>query len=197
MTSLDAGIAAPVRFARLSALAPGLALTAAIAGVAFALRLVPGVATPSPMILAVAQYGRRAGRRARRRLLLAALRVALLDHPSRASDHGGPSRPARYLSMSIGPARGNRNLDRSPAPETLSPSGYVVAQLNVDANTLLCASTPAVAEVGFAEEPFQEFWTARKAAKDLGHFRVHSTSLRRNSNRSDQFMPQEKSIGHF
>jgi uncharacterized integral membrane protein (TIGR00698 family) len=53
MTSLDAGIAAPVRFARLSALAPGLALTAGIAGVAFALRLVPGVATLSPMILAV------------------------------------------------------------------------------------------------------------------------------------------------
>jgi uncharacterized integral membrane protein (TIGR00698 family) len=53
MVSLDAEIAAPARFGRLAALAPGLALTAALAGVAFALRLIPGVATLSPMILAV------------------------------------------------------------------------------------------------------------------------------------------------
>ena len=53
MVSLDAEIAAPARFGRLPALAPGLALTAALAGVAFALRLIPGVATLSPMILAV------------------------------------------------------------------------------------------------------------------------------------------------
>jgi uncharacterized integral membrane protein (TIGR00698 family) len=53
MSSFDAGIAAPARLARLPALAPGLALTAVIAGAAFALRLIPGVATLSPMILAV------------------------------------------------------------------------------------------------------------------------------------------------
>jgi uncharacterized integral membrane protein (TIGR00698 family) len=53
MVSLDAEIAAPARFGRLPAPAPGLALTAAIAGVAFALRLIPGVAALSPMILAV------------------------------------------------------------------------------------------------------------------------------------------------
>ncbi len=53
MVSLDSGIAAPARLARLPALAPGLALTAVIAGLAFALRLIPGVATASPMILAV------------------------------------------------------------------------------------------------------------------------------------------------
>ena len=43
----------PPAFPVCLSLAPGLALTAAIAGVAFALRLVPGVATLSPMILAV------------------------------------------------------------------------------------------------------------------------------------------------
>ena len=53
MASLDAGVAQPARFPRLLSLAPGLALTAIIAAVAFALRLVPGVATLSPMILAV------------------------------------------------------------------------------------------------------------------------------------------------
>jgi uncharacterized integral membrane protein (TIGR00698 family) len=53
MVSLDAEIVAPARFGRLPALAPGLALTAVLAGVAFALRLIPGVATLSPMILAV------------------------------------------------------------------------------------------------------------------------------------------------
>jgi len=53
MVSLDAEIAAAARFGRLLALAPGLALTAALAGGAFALRLIPGVATLSPMILAV------------------------------------------------------------------------------------------------------------------------------------------------
>ncbi len=53
MSSLDAAIAAPAGLARLPALAPGLALTATIAGLAFALRLIPGVATASPMILAV------------------------------------------------------------------------------------------------------------------------------------------------
>ena len=53
MTSLDAGIAEPAHLPRLLSLAPGLALTAAIAGAAFALRFVPGVATLSPMILAV------------------------------------------------------------------------------------------------------------------------------------------------
>jgi uncharacterized integral membrane protein (TIGR00698 family) len=53
MTSLNAAIVAPARLARLPALAPGVVLTAAIAGVAFVLRLIPGVATLSPMILAV------------------------------------------------------------------------------------------------------------------------------------------------
>ena len=53
MVSLDAGIATSPRFGRLPALAPGLALTAVIASVAFVLRLIPGVATLSPMILAV------------------------------------------------------------------------------------------------------------------------------------------------
>jgi len=53
MTCLDVGVAQPARFPRLLLLAPGLALTAIIAGVAFALRLVPGVATLSPMILSV------------------------------------------------------------------------------------------------------------------------------------------------
>jgi len=53
MTCLDVGVAQPARFPRLLLLAPGLALTAIIAGVAFALRLIPGVATLSPMILSV------------------------------------------------------------------------------------------------------------------------------------------------
>jgi uncharacterized integral membrane protein (TIGR00698 family) len=53
MASLDVGVAQPAHLLRLLALTPGLALTAAIAGVAFALRLMPGVATLSPMILAV------------------------------------------------------------------------------------------------------------------------------------------------
>ena len=54
MTSIDAPIAQPSpRFGRIAALAPGLALTAGIAGIAFALRFVPSVATLSPMILAV------------------------------------------------------------------------------------------------------------------------------------------------
>ena len=53
MTSLDVGVAQPSRLPRRLSLAPGLALTAAIAGFAFALRLIPGVATLSPMILAV------------------------------------------------------------------------------------------------------------------------------------------------
>jgi uncharacterized integral membrane protein (TIGR00698 family) len=53
MASLDAGVAAPSRLLRLPALAPGLALTAGLAALAFALRLLPGVATLSPMILAV------------------------------------------------------------------------------------------------------------------------------------------------
>ena len=53
MVSLNAAIAASPRFGRLPALAPGLALTAVLAGVAFALRLIPGVATLSAMILAV------------------------------------------------------------------------------------------------------------------------------------------------
>jgi len=52
MASLDAA-AAPSGHARLSALAPGLALTAALAALAYALRLIPGVATLSPMIAAV------------------------------------------------------------------------------------------------------------------------------------------------
>ncbi len=54
MTAIDAQITLPSRrFGPIAALAPGLALTAGIAGVAFALRLIPGVATLSPMILAV------------------------------------------------------------------------------------------------------------------------------------------------
>lgn len=52
MASLDVA-AVPSRFARLPALAPGLALTGGIAALAFALRLVPGVSVLSPMILAV------------------------------------------------------------------------------------------------------------------------------------------------
>jgi len=42
-----------IRIRSLGALAPGLALTAAIAGLAFALRAIPGVATFSPMIIAI------------------------------------------------------------------------------------------------------------------------------------------------
>ena len=53
MTCLDVGSPSPPALPRLLLLAPGLALTAIIAGVAFALRLIPGVATLSPMILAV------------------------------------------------------------------------------------------------------------------------------------------------
>ncbi len=53
MTSLDAQIALTPRFGPLAALAPGLALTAGIAALAFALRLVPGVSLLSPMILSV------------------------------------------------------------------------------------------------------------------------------------------------
>ena len=54
MASIDAQLALPRRrFATFAALAPGLALTATIAGVAFGLRAIPGVATVSPMILAV------------------------------------------------------------------------------------------------------------------------------------------------
>lgn len=53
MASIEIGAAPRPHFGRLGALAPGLALTAGIAALAFALRLVPGVATLSPMILAV------------------------------------------------------------------------------------------------------------------------------------------------
>ena len=54
MTTVDVKIALPGRrFDRLTALAPGLALTAGIAALAFALRLIPGVSVLSPMILSV------------------------------------------------------------------------------------------------------------------------------------------------
>ena len=53
MASIEIGAAPRPHFGRLGALAPGLALTAGIAALAFALRLVRGVATLSPMILAV------------------------------------------------------------------------------------------------------------------------------------------------
>ncbi len=53
MTSIDAQVALTPRLGPLRALAPGLALTAGIAALAFALRLVPGVAVLSPMILSV------------------------------------------------------------------------------------------------------------------------------------------------
>lgn len=51
-TSLAHKLAAPVGHLHAS-IAPGLLLTAAIAGAAFALRAIPGVATFSPMILAI------------------------------------------------------------------------------------------------------------------------------------------------
>ena len=53
MTSIDAQVALAPRIGPLPALAPGLALTAGIAALAFALRLVPGVSVLSPMILSV------------------------------------------------------------------------------------------------------------------------------------------------
>lgn len=53
MTSIDAQVALAPRIGPLPALAPGLALTAGIAALAFALRLVPGVSALSPMILSV------------------------------------------------------------------------------------------------------------------------------------------------
>lgn len=53
MASIEIGAVPRPHFGHLGALAPGLALTAGIAALAFALRLVPGVATLSPMILAV------------------------------------------------------------------------------------------------------------------------------------------------
>jgi uncharacterized integral membrane protein (TIGR00698 family) len=53
LTSIDAHVALTPRFGPLPALAPGLALTAGIAALAFALRLVPGVSVLSPMILSV------------------------------------------------------------------------------------------------------------------------------------------------
>ena len=53
MTSIDAQVALTPAFGPLPALAPGLALTAGIAALAFALRLVPGVSVLSPMILSV------------------------------------------------------------------------------------------------------------------------------------------------
>jgi uncharacterized integral membrane protein (TIGR00698 family) len=53
MTIADARLAPPSGLTRLTGLAPGLCLTAAIAALAYALRLIPGVATLSPMIVAV------------------------------------------------------------------------------------------------------------------------------------------------
>jgi len=53
LTSIDAHVALTPRLGPLPALAPGLALTAGIAALAFALRLVPGVSALSPMILSV------------------------------------------------------------------------------------------------------------------------------------------------
>jgi len=54
LTSIDAQIALPTRrFGPFPALAPGIALTAGIAALAFALRLLPGVSALSPMILSV------------------------------------------------------------------------------------------------------------------------------------------------
>ncbi len=53
MSNLDVQIACPTRPSPFVNLAPGLALTGGIAASAFALRLVPGVSTLSPMILAV------------------------------------------------------------------------------------------------------------------------------------------------
>ena len=53
MTSIDAQAALTPRLGPLPAFAPGLALTAGIAALAFALRLIPGVSVLSPMILSV------------------------------------------------------------------------------------------------------------------------------------------------
>jgi uncharacterized integral membrane protein (TIGR00698 family) len=53
MANLDAQVAVAPRLGPLPALAPGLALTGGIAAVAFVLRLIPGVAVLSPMILSV------------------------------------------------------------------------------------------------------------------------------------------------
>jgi uncharacterized integral membrane protein (TIGR00698 family) len=53
LVSIEAGVARRSHLPRFPSLAPGLALTAVLAGVAFALRLIPDVATLSPMILAV------------------------------------------------------------------------------------------------------------------------------------------------
>jgi len=53
VTSLDLRLAASPRLSPLVALAPGLGLTGGIAALAFALRLIPGVSTLSPMILSV------------------------------------------------------------------------------------------------------------------------------------------------
>lgn len=53
MTSIDAQAALSPRFGPLPTFAPGLALTAGIAALAFALRLIPGVSVLSPMILSV------------------------------------------------------------------------------------------------------------------------------------------------
>jgi uncharacterized integral membrane protein (TIGR00698 family) len=53
LTSIDAQAALTPRLGPLPAFAPGLALTAGIAALAFALRLIPGVSVLSPMILSV------------------------------------------------------------------------------------------------------------------------------------------------
>ena len=54
MSNIDADLpAASPRLDPLLALAPGLVLTAGIAALAFALRLIPGVSVLSPMILSV------------------------------------------------------------------------------------------------------------------------------------------------
>ena len=100
MSSFDAAIAAPARLARLPALAPGLALTAVIAGARFRAAAHSRRRDAQPddpggsSRRRPAQCRRSASRRARGRRLLAALRAALLHHPAWASDHGGPGRRA-------------------------------------------------------------------------------------------------------
>src|SRR5271156_3154282 len=95
MTTAPARLAPPSGLTRLTGLAPGLCLTAAIAALAYALRLIPGVATLSPMIVAVILGALahnligapRAARSEGGRRLFAALHPAPRHRPARLADH--------------------------------------------------------------------------------------------------------------
>jgi hypothetical protein len=119
MVSLDAEIAAPARFGRLPALAPGLALTAVLAGVAFALRLIPGVATLSPMILAVllgVVLHNSVGARIRSVQIVTANSAA----------------PIRMTIMSLcKPTLPGRETEAGPAPQSIPSSGGSSARLRI------------------------------------------------------------------